>query len=597
MAKSGRDTILKAHELRDSGHLDDARTLYQSILRKRPTDTEALIGMASIGRLNGDRQTAKKMLERAYAKHSENAQVLIELALQQIEVGKFKNAEKALLHAVSKNSHEAGPYLELGRLYHHLNDPQRAIGVLQIGCKRLPRNVALLESSANALQMVGDWVDAIVPYEQAISQCPTSYSLHYNLATTYQAVGRFAEAAQLYAKAIELETESVEAKSGLLNLLESTGDFGEPNRAVEQVLSHPVADPAYAKVVARVCKRLGTPQAAVGYIERVFEQNEHIQRSHELILRFLLGDLYERLDRVDEAFAQYEHANRLSPSTFDGNAYRIFVDSIMSVFHAGRAAELSVETVHSDRPIFIVGMPRSGTSLVEQVLSSHPTVFGGGELNILPNQIQQHTLGTAARTNVPFPECFRQSEPERSLALAQSYVASLDEHVAMSGGDATDYSRITDKLPHNFHHLGLISLILPNARIINCRREPSDTCFSCFATSLSPTHSYSNDLAHVATAYREYERLMEHWRTVIPEDRLLDVQYEDLVQNAETVSQQMIEFVGLDWDDRCLKHHESNRITLTASADQVRQPMYTSSVGRAERFQKHLKPLFDALGE
>jgi Sulfotransferase family len=222
----------------------------------------------------------------------------------------------------------------------------------------------------------------------------------------------------------------------------------------------------------------------------------------------------------------------------------------------------------SSLPIFIIGMPRSGTTLIEQILASHPAVFGAGELETFSQM-----------ANATF-------EPEPSV-LGSRYVAELREH-------APHASRIVDKMPTNFMLAGLIHLALPNATIIHAVRNPIDTCVSCFTTHFIE-QPFTCDLAELGRYYRGYHTLMAHWRAVLPPQRFLEVRYEELIDDLETSARRMVTHCGLPWDMRCLDFHRTSRVIRTASASQVRKPIYRSSVGRWRQYEAHLGPLLAEL--
>jgi hypothetical protein len=236
----------------------------------------------------------------------------------------------------------------------------------------------------------------------------------------------------------------------------------------------------------------------------------------------------------------------------------------------------------SDVPVFIVGMQRSGTTLTEQIAASHPQVYGAGEL--------EHIRRIAGMIKIGRPEStVRQLTSADSLALAGDYLRKVRE----IGGDAL---RIVDKMPHNFQYLGLIAILFPKARIIHCTRDPMDNCVSCFTQSFTGHHGYNTDLRQLGLYYREYRRLMDHWRRVLPIP-MLEIDYEEMVADQETQSRRLIDFLGLDWDPACLNFHETDRSVQTASRWQVRQPIYKTSVKRWKDYEKHLGPLKKALGE
>jgi hypothetical protein len=231
-------------------------------------------------------------------------------------------------------------------------------------------------------------------------------------------------------------------------------------------------------------------------------------------------------------------------------------------------------------------MPRSGTSLVEQNLSSHPKVHGAGELPHIT--WITNSLSKMTPSGKSYPECTRELTQEHMNECATQYLGMLTQ----LGHDAL---RITDKMPHNFRHLGLIELLFPGARVIHVARDPLDTCLSCYFQEFSAAHAYTRTLRDLGTHYRDYERLMQHWRSAlgIP---MLTLQYEDVVANLEKFSRQLIEFCGLEWNDTCLDFHRQDRVVQTLSSEQVRKPIYTSSVGRWKNYRLHLGELQEALG-
>jgi hypothetical protein len=230
-------------------------------------------------------------------------------------------------------------------------------------------------------------------------------------------------------------------------------------------------------------------------------------------------------------------------------------------------------------------MPRSGTTLVEQILASHPAVFGAGEL-LRVGEIAQR-LPSALGSRLDYPLCLADFSQQAADAAAQEY---LDYLQSLSGGEAT---RVTDKMPGNFMHLGLIDLLFPGARIIHCMRDPLDTCLSCYSQNFNG-HEYTHDLSHLGHFYRDYQRIMQHWRGVVRVP-VLEVQYEALVEDPEPGSRRLIEFCGLPWDDSCLRFYENKRTVVTASYDQVRRPIYKTSTERWRNYERHIDPLKAAL--
>ena len=308
---------------------------------------------------------------------------------------------------------------------------------------------------------------------------------------------------------------------------------------------------------------------------------------HESSLRYAASELLDKLGRYDEAFAQATGANVLRRPPYDPAIHQQTFDRLIAYFTRERITALPRAEHRSQKPVFIVGMPRSGTSLVEQILASHPSIHGAGELDFI-NRVFAGTLSMLSATANDYPACLDRLTVDIANGMAEIYLRPL---IALDPGA----ERITDKLPLNFLHLGLIALLLPDAHVIHCRRDPLDTCLSCYMTEFALANDFKYDLTHAGLFYRLYERLMEHWKSVL-DIPILDVDYEQMIAEPEVQSRRLIEFVGLPWDEQCLRFHESKRAVITASTQQVREPIYNSSVQRWRHYEKFLGPLKTALG-
>jgi tetratricopeptide (TPR) repeat protein len=352
--------------------------------------------------------------------------------------------------------------------------------------------------------------------------------------------GQFAQAEALFTRAIAIQPDSPEAWAGLARLRKMT-----------------VGDAAWLAQAQRI--------AAKGLPPR-----------HEISLRHAIGKYFDDVQDFDQAFVNFRRANELTSlrrAKHDRARLTRTVDDIMRSWDRKRVRPRTGAN-ESERPVFIVGMLRSGTSLVEQILASHPAVFGAGELTYWSAAWAAHA---ASPGNAEMSD--------RSLrTLADDYIRSLGE---LSDGAL----RVVDKMPTNFPFLGLIHAALPNARIIHMRRHPLDTCLSIYMQPFETAVSYANDLGDLAHYYTEYLRLMDHWRSTLPAHVILDVSYEGLVSDQEAWTRRMLEFIGLPWDSRCLDFHRTERTVLTASKWQVRQKLNGSSVGRWRHYEKFLGPL------
>lgn len=310
-----------------------------------------------------------------------------------------------------------------------------------------------------------------------------------------------------------------------------------------------------------------------------------------IALNFALGKIYNDCKQWDDAWRHYACGNRLRNAKYDYKPAEQAAkyDALISVFTREFMETHRHLGVPNQLPVIIVGMPRSATTLTEQIISSHPQVIGAGEVIFWGRAYKAvpHRLNTRQ----PYPECMPIMTPEQAQDIAEQYASQLRK---IAGPD-TASARITDKMPHNFVHLGLIALLFPNAPIIHCKRDAMDNCLSIFFQNFGGDHPYAYDLANLGHHHREYERLMAHWHEVLP-GRIMDINYEDTIADPEYWSRKLIEHVGLEWDDACLAPHKQERTVKTASHWQVRQPIYKTSVARWKHYEKHLAPLKEALG-
>ncbi|HIJ84460.1 MAG: TPR REGION protein [Magnetococcales bacterium] len=311
---------------------------------------------------------------------------------------------------------------------------------------------------------------------------------------------------------------------------------------------------------------------------------------HELAYNyFVIAKINTKNNNPTDAFACYQTGNAIMRQSF---IYDIGQDVVQfqhtqSVFDSAFFADRHEWGDPSGKPIFILGMPRSGTTLIEQILAAHPLCHGGGErLEILE---LVNSMGIFSHTYQVYPEAAQELNAYTVRILGQSYVQGLT--LINSGA-----SRITDKMPHNFRYIGLIHLLLPNAPIIHCRRHPMDTCLSIYQQLFADHHPYAYDLTELGQYYRIYHQLMQHWQKTLP-GRMLEIQYEEVVAHPEKMIRRILDHCGLPWDERCLDFHTVNRQVDTASFIEVRQPLYRTSVGRWQTYEKQLQPLRQALGD
>jgi len=433
---------------------------------------------------------------------------------------------------------------------------------------------------------------AIDLIRRALAVAPHEPEFHANLAAAYQAAGDVPAAVRHYREVIRLKPPAVAARVHLSDALLEQGDLDEAQRHAEDVLAGD-RDCAAAWCVLGELAGHGCyafAQADVQHMQGLLNDGR-LDAQDASLLAFTLAAHWEKHGDFDEAFRCYGIANerkgevyRRSNQAFDPQLHLKLIDDLIAFFTPEFFARTRHYGADSEVPVFVVGMVRSGTSLVEQILASHPHVFGAGELKDIDQMSvsMPQRLGAAAG----YPLCLANIDPAAARTLAYTYLLRL----ARNSGAVL---RVVDKMPHNYLNLGLICLLFPRARIIHCRRDPLDVCASAYFQNFKWL-PYTASLDDIAFYHRQYERLMEHWRRVLP-TRIHEVVYEEMVADQEAVSRRLIESCGLEWDDRCLDFHKSARPVRTASKLQVRRPIYTRSVARWKRFERHLQPLLDTL--
>lgn len=424
---------------------------------------------------------------------------------------------------------------------------------------------------------------AAAVYQEALRLHPSEPDLHFQLAMVLLSLGRNREAQTALQRVLELCPGNALAHASLAKALERTGDFEGGYNLLRPLLEVDEPDVDVVLAYAALARHLEHQSQAKELLERALERRISVEQTKSV--HFALGKLSDENREYDQAFAHWRSANDLVKKKFDLKKNAQLFSDLKIVFSVESSARRLRATNNSALPVFIVGMPRSGTSLVEQILASHSEVHGAGELHDIGNLI--NTLPFSVESRQPYPYSLDVLTAEQADEMAERHLARL-------AGFSAQATRVTDKMPHNFRHLGMIDLLFPGARVIHCLRDPVDTCLSIYSLPFSTNHLYASDLTQLGEYYRQYQELMAHWKKVlrIP---LLEIQYEELVANQEEMTRKMIDFCGLEWDERCLNFHESKRVVTTPSYDQVRRPLYTKSVARWKNYERYLGPLVTAL--
>ena len=401
---------------------------------------------------------------------------------------------------------------------------------------------------------------------------------------------RFAEAEQSYRRALELKPDYVEACNNLGRSIRRQGRLDEARECFEAAMT---IDPDTVETYFNLASlRTFTPEhAEPARLEKLADKVPFLKENSRIRYWFALGKMREDLGRYDDAFAAFVEGNRLKHAQIspDEAGKVALIQNVRTVFDASFMVSRPTPVSPEQRsPIFIVGMPRSGTSLIEQILSTHPDAHGAGELPDLENIL------FALATDAGLPA---QRYPEVAAGLSATALRQWgDAYIERVWKLAPQATHISDKMMSNFAHIGMIRLMFPNAKIIHAMRDPMDSCFSCYATLFAKNNlDFTYDLGSLGRYYQRYIELMQHWQQVLPAGSILELRYEDMVADTEGQARRLLDYLGLPWDPACLNFHENKRVVRTASAAQVRRPVYQSSVARWKHFESHLGPLLDVV--
>jgi tetratricopeptide (TPR) repeat protein len=595
--------------LHDQGQWAAALASLQRALALQPRNVEALVDAANALRALGRAREAVPLYQRALEIEPGLVEAHNNLGNAFLDLGRFADAAGCYRSALHFKPDDAQILCNMGTAFRQaglLDEAAQSYGRALI---LRPSDVDALNNLGNVLRDLGSRREAAALFRRAIELDPGRAESHCNLGTVLFELRRVDEAAASYRQALVLQPDYAPAHLSLGLALRQQRRPAEAESACRAALA---IDPNYSEALSF----LGELQADHG---RFSEAEELFQRAiaidpdfssayvsiathrkmtgedghwlkgaeallakrrplgHEIGLRYALGKYFDDVGQYDEAFDHYRRANELTKrygTKYDRAKLEQRVDRIIRTFDPASMLQNRAHEPGSEPPIFIVGMPRSGTSLAEQILASHPAVFGAGEVifwNAAYDAYRDAEIaGTSAATLIP--------------GMAADYLNRL---TAMSGGAL----RVVDKMPANFFYAGLIHAAFPQARIIHMQRHPVDTCLSIYFQNFFNIGPYANDFDNLAHYYRQYLRVTDHWRTVLPATALLEIPYEALIDDQEGWSRRMLDFVGLPWDPRCLDFHQTDRVVITASKWQVRQKISKSSAGRWRNYEKFLGSL------
>lgn len=644
----------RAKKLLDSGQMAQALALLDQIIKDSPADIDAIYMAGVCCARSANHALAEKYFRKAVKLNKELFQAFADLGLSQSSQRKFSEAIRSFKKALAINpafapahsqialaylqTHEAKKalrhakksveidgknpmYLNIqGQCYRQSGQIEKAIDAFKKINTTHPRfygayrnlyeayrfvdDIANAEKALlSAKEHFGDYANAYLSlgkfYEQSsraedarelyvegMGKCADSMDLLVSLGRVHRILGHFDEGLEQVDKALAINRNYQPALAERCSFHVLKGEYEEAYRLLGDFITSDSKQPlsaGLAMAYAHVCRLTGRYEDSIRTLRKTLETPGISDEMKSAIL-FSLGESHDKIEKYDAAFGLYRKANTVVQKKSDVRFYLDVLREIRSCISSDAPENVGRSECVTSKPVFIVGMPRSGTSLAEQIIASHPDAYGAGEITELWS-IAQHISNSKSFEN--YTEKLAALGKEGFDQYAQRYLAFIESL-------EPNALRITDKLPHNFMHIGLIRQLFPNAHIIHCHRHPFDTCLSIYFKKFNDSHIYARNLSEIARFYAAYTELMERWGTTAAE--IFSLKYEDLVANQEKVTRDIISHIGLDWDDRCLRYDESKRLIATPSYTQANKPLYTGSINRWKHYERHLQPLIDVLG-
>jgi tetratricopeptide (TPR) repeat protein len=581
--------FVQAGDAHRAGAVAKAERGYRQILATNPSHAGSLHLLGVVAAQAGRFAEAEGLIGAALRANPANADALGDLGNVLRSLGRGEDAVAAYQAALALRPENAQAAFNLGLALASLHRTEAATNAFRRTIELSPGHYAAHNSLVVALRTLGRPAEAEAVLRQAIALQPGQADAHLNLGNVLHDLGRSDAAFAAFEAARQLSPGRAEPSNNLALALRELGRIDEALAATEAALAADPSSPA-AWYIRSDLKRFEPGDPDLAAMERLLAAaaQRNLPADAAAQLEFALGKAWRDAGDVDRAFGCYAEGNRRKRATFayDAEADAARIASYAAATRAEVLARLAGAGVADERPVFVVGMPRSGTTLVEQILASHSEVATMGETP---------ALGVAIRAAVGADHALVSGADYERLLLPEPLQAVARDYLRRLGPQAA--RRVVDKTPANFQFAGVIALALPGARIIHCRRDPADTCLSCYTTLFTGQQDFAYELAELGRYHRAYSTAMAHWRELLSPDRLLEIDYEALVDDLEGEARRMIAFCGLDWNPACLDFHRSSRRVQTASASQVRRPVYRGSVGAAAAFEAHLGALLAVLGD
>jgi tetratricopeptide (TPR) repeat protein len=574
--------LAQAALARQEGQLDTAAQAYRAALPYGIQDFEAHFGLGLVLLQQGKSEAAAEHFGMALADRPDAADAHHALGIAWLSLKRHIQAIASLEAALALEPNRIEALNHLGLARHAAGQPREAVAPFERALALAPAHAGAHHGLGSTYLALGQNDEAIAHLRQATLLSPALAAAHDDLGTSLQRVNRTREALDCFDRAIAANPSYAIAHHHRANALEQIGRLEEARRAFETSIELAPGRAEHYYGLARH-RRFTRDDPVLAAMEALAEREGSLPSQTCVALRFALAKACDDVGRHEDSFRHLAAGNAAKRAALGYNEAgtlgmfarirAVFTPEVMQRYAGlGDASAL---------PVFVLGMPRSGTTLVEQIVGAHPAAFGAGEIS---------DFGDVAQRSGNFPEMMADVPAHGLSRLGAEYVARLS---ALAPAAA----RIVNKMPANFFYVGLIRAALPRARIVHVSRDPIETCFSCFSKLFASGQAHTYDLAELGRYYRAYTGLMEHWRKLLGPSAMLEIRYEDIVDDLEQQARRIIAYCDLPWDDACLAFHRSERVVTTASIGQVRQSIYRSSLQRARPYLAQLRPLIEALGE
>ena len=578
-----------ANSLYEQQLYDEATSHYQTAIKLDPKLVESYIHCGITYRMQKNYETAIQYLHQALNLDKANAKAFHVLGMIYVDVEDYPRALECLENASGLAPKHAEFRVSFASVLEKASLDYEVGIQYHMACEIDPNYLDGFVLYGAYLQQQHRYDEAVECFQRAEQLAPQSLDVFDNLGNAYMGKNDTDAAINKFNASLNIDPNRISSLTGLVQTYQQAGKLDDAIGVCNRIIAINANEPTGYVLKSRA-KKSKSDDGLAGQLLK-FSAQENLDDANKIQVNYALGKTFDDQKDYKQAFKYYAEANALENKNnqkYNAKADEASFSKLIEVFNTGFFQQHQHLGVDSSLPIIIVGMPRSATTLTEQIISSHPKVIGAGEVGFWGRA--PIAMPLRLNTETSYPECITEMLPQHAKDIAAMYESTLRK---IAGAD-TNPVHITDKMPHNFLYLGLIALLFPNVKIIHTIRDPIDTCLSIFFHRFNESHPYASDLGSLALHYNQYQRIMRHWHTVLP-GRIMDIHYADTISDPEYWTRKLISHVGLEWDDTCLAPHKLERSVRTFSNWQVRQPIYKTSNQRWKNYEEFLQPLIDAL--